>query len=70
MRKSLLMGIKEDVAKHSATKSVCTGNGDRTPNPFRSKPVMTMEQLQEFINASLEQSKKRIVTFNHPEAFK
>lgn len=54
MRKSLIMGTKEDVIKRRAKQST------------RLKPVMTYEQLQEFIDAGLKQSKARIVTFNHP----
>lgn len=54
MRKSLIMGTKEDVIKRRAKQST------------RLKPVMTYEQLQEFIVAGLKQSKARIVTFNHP----
>lgn len=47
MRKSLLMGIKEDVIKRRTTQPVRTSNGNGTSVPVR-----------------------RIVTFNHPEAFK
>ena len=54
MRKSLIMGTKEDVIKRRAKQNT------------RLKPVMTNEQLQEFIDAGLKQSKARIVTFNHP----
>lgn len=54
MRKSLIMGTKEDVIKRRSKQSA------------RLKPVMTNEQLQEFIDAGLKQSKARIITFNHP----
>ncbi|WP_241362694.1 hypothetical protein [Escherichia coli] len=54
MRKSLIMGTREDVIKRRAKQSA------------RLKPVMTNEQLQEFIDAGLKKSKARIVTFNHP----
>lgn len=54
MRKSLIMGTREDVIKRRVKQST------------RLKPVMTNEQLQEFIDAGLKQSKARIVTFNHP----
>ena len=54
MRKSLIMGTKEDIIKRRAKQST------------RLKPVMTNEQLQEFIDAGLKQSKARIITFNHP----
>lgn len=56
MRKSLILGTKEDVIKRRAKQGI----------PARLKPVMTNEQLQEFIDAGLKQSKARIVTFNHP----
>ena len=58
MRKSILMGTKEDVQKMKAKRAVTT--------TVRHKPLMTNEQLQEFINEGLKQSKARIVTFNHP----
>lgn len=54
MRKSLIMGTREDVIKRRSKQSA------------RLKPVMTNEQLQEFIDAGLKQSKARIITFNHP----
>ena len=56
MRKSLIMGTKEDVIKRRAKQGITT----------RLKPVMTNEQLQEFIDAGHKQSKARIITFNHP----
>lgn len=55
MRKSLIMGTKEDVARM------------RNRNVASKRAInMTHEQLQEFIDAGLKQSKARIVTFNHP----
>lgn len=55
MRKSLIMGTKEDVSRL------------RNRNLASKRALnMTNEQLQEFINAGLKQSKARIVTFNHP----
>lgn len=47
MRKSLIMGTKEDVIKRRANKPVRNNNGTGTSVPVR-----------------------RIVTFNHPDAFK
>lgn len=58
MRKSLIMGTKEDVQKMKAKRAVTT--------TVRHKPLMSYEQLQEFIDAGLKQSKARIITFNHP----
>lgn len=55
MRKSLIMGTKEDVARM------------RNRNVASKRALsMTNEQLQEFIDAGLKQSKARIITFNHP----
>lgn len=55
MRKSLIMGTKEDVSRM------------RNRNLASKRTLsMTNEQLQEFINAGHKQSKARIVTFNHP----
>lgn len=55
MRKSLIMGTKEDVSRM------------RNRNVASKRALsMTNEQLQEFIDAGLKQSKARIVTFNHP----
>lgn len=55
MRKSLIMGTKEDVARM------------RNRNVASKRALsMTNEQLKEFIDAGLKQSKARIVTFNHP----
>ena len=55
MRKSLILGTKEDVARM------------RNRNVESKHALsMTYEQLQEFIDTGLKQSKARIVTFNHP----
>lgn len=55
MRKSLIMGTKEDVSRM------------RNRNLASKRALsMTNEQLQEFIDAGLKQSKARIVTYNHP----
>lgn len=54
MRKSLHQGTKADVIKRRAKQGACL------------KPAMISEQLHEFIDAGLKQSKARIVTFNHP----
>ena len=55
MRKSLIMGTKEDVSRM------------RNRNVASKRALsMTNEQLQEFIDVGLKQSKARIVTFNHP----
>lgn len=55
MRKSLILGTKEDVAR-MRNRNVASKRALR----------MTNEQLKEFIDAGLKQSKARIVTFNHP----
>lgn len=55
MRKSLIMGTKEDVSRMRSRNL-----------PSKRKPLMTNEELQQFINAAIEQNKRRIVTFNHP----
>lgn len=54
MRKSLIMGTKEDVSRMRSRNL-----------PNKCKPLMTDEELQQFIDA-VEQSKRRIETFNHP----
>ena len=55
MRKSLIMGTKEDVSRM------------RNRNlPSKRKPLMTDEELQQFIDAAIKQNKRRIETFNHP----
>lgn len=55
MRKSLIMGTREDVSRM------------RNRNlPSKRKPLMTNEELQQFIDATIEQNKRRIETFNHP----
>lgn len=66
MRKSILMGTREDVIKRRANQPVRNSNGTGTSVPICRKPLMTNEQLKEFIDAGLKQSKSRIVTFNHP----
>lgn len=55
MRKSLIMGTKEDVSRM------------RNRNLASKRALsMTNEQLKEFIDVGLKQSNARIVTFNHP----
>lgn len=66
MRKSLIMGTKEDVIKRRATQSVRTSNDNGTSVPVGNKRIMTDDELKEFIAHGLQESKKRIVTFNHP----
>lgn len=55
MRKSLIMGTKEDVSRMRSRNL-----------PSKRKPLMTDEELQQFIDAAIEQNKRRIETFNHP----
>lgn len=55
MRKSLIMGTREDVSR-MRNRNLAS----------KRKPLMTNEELQQFIDAAIEQKKRRIETFNHP----
>lgn len=55
MRKSLIMGTKEDLSRMRSRNL-----------PSKRKPLMTDEELQQSIDAAIEQNKHRIETFNHP----